>query len=464
MKDVTRRTFIKQSLGIMGMLGLYASGFDIAHANPIKTKHDRIAKKTLYSKLSYTGLDMNVLPLKRNQTQIFLTTYFGSNDVKFRDSNGVLYNVAPGSAHFFEHVKFKKADGEDYKDLFRQLGSLTNAGTGRNCTEYKAMFSSRFEDNLRLLIDMVNMNDGLNDKNIEGERKIILEEWRMDRDSVGHRLWDRTLESVFHTSYGVTALGTPEDIEENINKKDLRKINEVFYHPANMFLTVVGNQKPEQVFELVEKIMKEYGVKHAEPASLMWYDEPKDVKEERVVETMNIGLPLFRMAFKRNIPKYQDYNKTFKDAILISMVLDTVFGKSSDFYDKMYQKGLINDSFGSWHYNQGKCGVTFLTGMAPNPDALEQGIYDEIKKVQKEGIDSRSFKRNKKMLLGGMKWLYNKTEDVIGIFNYYKSAGANLLDYLPLAIDLTVEDGNRLVQEYFDLNKKNRSVILMKPK
>lgn len=464
MKEVTRRTFIKQSLGVMGVLGLYASGLGMAHASPIKLKHDSIAKKTLYSKLSYTGLDMNVLPIKRNQTQIFLTTYFGSNDTKFKDSNGVLYNIAPGSAHFFEHLKFKKADGTDYKDFFRRIGSLTNAATGRNCTEYKAMFTSRFEDNLRLLIDMVNVNDGVNDKNIEGERGIIMEEWRMDRDSVGHRFWDMTLEAVFHSSYGVTALGTPEGIEKNINKKDLSKINELFYHPANMFMIVVGDQDPKHVFELTEKIMKEYGIKHAEPSSLMWYDEPEEVEEPRVVENMNIGLPLFRMAFKRNIPKYQDYNKTFKEGILISMVLDTVFGKSSDFYDKMYQKGLVNDSFGSFHYNEGKCGVTFLSGMTPNPDALEQCIYDEIKKVQMEGIDSRSFNRNKKMLLGGMKWLYNKTEDVIGVFNYYKAAGANLLDYIPLAIDLTVEEGNILMQDHFDLSKKNRSVILIKPK
>lgn len=179
-----------------------------------------------------------------------------------------------GIAHFLEHMAFngskhfKPGELVPYlNSLGMQFGADTNAHTNQHETVYKLFLPDTREETIEKCMTVL-ADDAygleMTDKEIENERKIILEEFRSGQ-SAQFRLNKEMLNKLFPGSK--MALHDVIGLEEQIKtfpKKEFEDYWNTWYKPDNMTLIVVGDIEPMEMIERARKHfanMKARGVK-----------------------------------------------------------------------------------------------------------------------------------------------------------------------------------------------------------
>lgn len=149
-----------------------------------------------------------------------------------------------GVSHFFEHMAFKGS--AKYKTAFEisskidSIGGIFNAFTSKDHTGYyiKApVVHSKLMINI--LSDML-LNPNLNLKEIEKEKKVIIEEINMYEDMPARKVSDVYDDLVYENhplSFGIA--GTKETVT-NISRNTITEYLKNFYHPKNAVLVMAG--------------------------------------------------------------------------------------------------------------------------------------------------------------------------------------------------------------------------------
>ncbi|HDD35474.1 MAG TPA: insulinase family protein, partial [Candidatus Desulfofervidus auxilii] len=162
-----------------------------------------------------------------------------------------------GISHFIEHMVFKGTkhypSGEIAKIIERHGGSI-NAYTSFDYTVYHVVMPSpAWEVGLDVLADMVK-NAIFDKKELEQERKVILEEIRKDHDSPYFVLSN----TLFSTAYKVYPYRRPvigwEKTVNALTRNELLQYYHNFYQPKNMVISIVGNVKEEDIKNALNKL------------------------------------------------------------------------------------------------------------------------------------------------------------------------------------------------------------------
>ena len=123
---------------------------------------------------------LRVYLYKTNKTKNFyvtISTRFGADVMKYKKGNKT-YEVTKGSAHFLEHRVMDFSKNKDAADKISEFGSMANAYTTYNGTNYNIFGHENIIENIELLFDRVFKAD-IKDEDVENERGIILEEYDM---------------------------------------------------------------------------------------------------------------------------------------------------------------------------------------------------------------------------------------------------------------------------------------------
>ena len=135
---------------------------------------------------------------------------------------------------------FEDENGQDYLKKFVHLGSESNAFTSFTKTSYLFSTTSKVPENIQLLLEMVS-KASFTEKSVSKEREIIQQEIGMYQDSPDYRLFFGALENLYPgTPLADDIAGTRESIS-NITINNLRENFDLFYHPSQMHLLVIGN-------------------------------------------------------------------------------------------------------------------------------------------------------------------------------------------------------------------------------
>ena len=142
------------------------------------------------------------------------------------------------------------------------------------------------------------------------------------------------------------------------------------------------------------------------------------------------------------------------------ILLDMMFGKSSPFFTKLYETGLIDSSF-SYEY---ECSETFghtaISGSSEEPEKVYAAVKEEIRRYKNEGLDKAVFDRLHRASYAQTLRAFNSTEDIAGDLLVYQFEGFDLLDYPRAVASVTFEDVCRLLNEAFGENDFVLSTIL----
>ena len=200
-----------------------------------------------------------------------------------------------GLAHFLEHMCFngtKNFPGNGVIDYTRslgvQFGGDLNAYTSIDQTVYNInnvpvdRGTAALDSCLLILKDWSN-DLTLDPKEIDQERGVIHEEWRM-RTSASSRMFERNLEKLYPGSkYGKRYPIGLMSVIDNFKPEALRAYYEKWYHPTNQAIIVVGDIDVDRTVAKIKEMFS--GIKNPEnPAPIVDEQVPDNAQPIVIVD------------------------------------------------------------------------------------------------------------------------------------------------------------------------------------
>ncbi|WP_050614842.1 EF-P 5-aminopentanol modification-associated protein YfmH [Bacillus testis] len=417
--------------------------------------------EVLYYEKQKNGLDVYILPKKGfNKTYATFTTKYGSVDNTFRPLGQQEVKTVPdGIAHFLEHKLFEKEDGDVFQQFSKQ-GASANAFTSFTRTAYLFSSTSQVEKNLETLIDFV-QEPYFTKETVEKEKGIIGQEINMYNDNPDWRLYFGAIENMYKNHpVKIDIAGTIESIS-HITKDLLYECYHTFYHPSNMLLFIVGPVDPEKIMEMVRgnQAKKEF----AEPEEILRekVTEQDEVASKKQVLKMNVQTPKCLVGIKGTV--HQEHGKELlKKELTVNVLLDMLFGKSSDMYDDLYSEGLIDGSFSYEYTQETDFGFALIGGDTQDPDTLAEKVMAYLLS-HKDGsrLDEDTLNRTKKKKIGSFLRSLNSPENIANSFTGYAFHGSSLFDIVPLLESITMEDLKQVAKTL--INEKRLTVCQVMP-
>ena len=348
-------------------------------------------KEKLYTEKLENGLNIMIIPKKGiKKKYVMWATHYGSMDNKFVvPGEDKETEVPDGVAHFLEHKMFEQEDGTDIFSFYSERGADCNANTNYTKTSYLFSSPNFLEENLNMLLDYV-QKPYFTDDNVEKEKGIITQEIKMYQDMPGTVIYDKILENTFNVNpMQYPIIGTIESIN-SITKDDLYTCYNTFYHPANMFIVIVGNVEANEVIDIVKTNQDKKHFEDFTPIKIKKYDEPKQVKKTDETIKLNVTIPKCAIAYKIKI------NKNIKDLFYLLALFDCKFSSTSDFVSDLFDEEIINDNLTIDFDNSTDYTIMFVLGETTKPDVLLNRIKKEMENLT---ISEEEFNRKKKVLL-----------------------------------------------------------------
>ncbi|WP_167628565.1 EF-P 5-aminopentanol modification-associated protein YfmH [Listeria valentina] len=403
-----------------------------------ETRFDNV-EETVYSETLENGLRVFLLPKKDyNKTYAVFTTNYGSVDNTFVPiGEDQLTHVPDGIAHFLEHKMFEKEDGDVFFK-FGEKGAFTNAFTSFTRTAYLFSSTSHVTENLEALLDFV-QQPYFTKETVEKEKGIIGQEIRMYDDDADFRVYFGAIENMYQNHpVKIDIAGTVESIAE-IDNDLLYLCYNTFYHPSNMVLFVVGQLEPHEMMEVIREnqaakhFEKESGIERAFP------DEPREVayKEKKLAFPVQIAKNLVGM--KEDIGLLRGF-EAVKHEMVADLALELLFGTTSENYLKLYNEGVIDDTFGYDYTLSDSFSFVLIGGDATNPDEQAERIREAWFEASEKGVSAENLELVKRKKTGQFLRALNSPEFIANQFSQYILEEASLFD-LPKAIEsITVQD------------------------
>ncbi|MGG1879257.1 pitrilysin family protein [Paenibacillus cisolokensis] len=415
-------------------------------------------QETLYYEAMDNGLHVYVLPKPGFQkTYATFATKYGSVDNHFRVEGQNEVRVPDGIAHFLEHKMFEEPEGDIFAK-FASSGASANAFTSFDQTVYLFSATENIKDNLETLIDFV-QNPYFTDQNVEKEKGIIGQEINMYQDNPDWRAYFGLIEALYKEHpVRIDIAGTVESIG-TITKEDLYTCYNAFYHPSNMLLFVVGGVDPEETMEWVRSNQARKSYEKQGSIERLFEPEPQEVAQKRKESRLAVSLPKCLFGFKEKQVGLTG-EKQLKRDLTTKIMLDLLFGSSTELYQKLYDEDLISDSFGHEYNSSPQYAFSAVGGDTKDPDLLLSRIREEVDRLKSAGFQAADFERARKKKMGGYLRMLNSPENIAHEFTRYQFRGADLFKVLPVYESITLEDVNQRLAEHVDWEQMAVSVVL----
>ena len=405
--------------------------------------------EVIYEEKLDNGLKILLYPTNKTKNfYITVSTHFGAEVMKYK-KNDKVYEVTKGSAHFLEHRVMDFTKNKKAMEKISEYGSLVNAYTTYNGTNYNIFGNEKIIDNMTMLFDAV-FKAKIKKEDVEKERGIILEEYYMYHDDPYYLLQTKLNENTFNKSFiKYPVLGTTNGIE-TVTDNELTRLYNDFYTLDNMFIVVVGNFNKESVLDFIKEYISK--LKPTKCSSKIIKDkESLNIPTPYEEIIMNLNEPKVIVSYKSNIPKNINIHK-YK--MILGMTLGEMFGSTGEAFLELNDKGISRYSY-EFEKVDNNIVIYFKASTINTKEFTE--IIDKY--MNKLSLNKDSLDRKKKRRLSNMILLF---EDFIGVedmittdmFTYNKI----ITNREEILKSITLTD----VKEYIssiDLNNKSTLII-----
>jgi len=425
----------------------------------IKIYENKKIREKLFYKEMKSGLRVYFMPKEgyTKQYAIFATDYGSIDNIFVPIGEKEAIEVPEGIAHFLEHKLFEDPE-QSLFDKFSKLGASVNAYTNFNQTAYLFSTTENFYESLKLLIEFV-QHPYFTDENVEKEKGIISQEINMYLDNPNWRVFFNCLRAMYNEHpVRIDIAGTVDSIQE-ITTELLYKCYNTFYNPTNMVLFVVGDLSFDEILKVVDKSeRKDY--EEVEKINRVFPVESKEVNTKIIEESMMTSNPLFYMGFKDYDCGLTGREEVKKDFVT-NIILDMLFGSSSEFYNKLYDEGLIDSSFGAYFTGKKSYGHSLVVGESKDPKEVYNRIIKLLESPVEKILLEEDFNRIKSKSMGEFLMGLNSVEFIANNFVDLYFDGFLLIDYLDLLETIEYKEILERFKEHF--TKENTVLSIINP-
>ncbi|MGA2192372.1 MAG: pitrilysin family protein [Nitrospirota bacterium] len=301
-----------------------------------------------------------------------------------------------GISHFIEHMLFKGTDKRSAKDIAIEMDSMggeLNAFTSKEGTTYYVkVLDEHLPRAFDLLSDIFN-NSVFDPKEIDRERKVIIEEIKMVEDTPDDLVHEMLYESVWKGNpLGQPVLGTKKSIK-SLGRKDLTGYMDRNYLPSGTVISVAGKFHFDSLMETLNKSFggrKKRGVKKERPSD--------DFKSAVNVRNRKLEQAHICIGTKGLPYTHEDRFGMY--------ALNTLIGSSmsSRLFQEIREKRGLAYSVYSYLTSLRDTGLFVIyAGVSPGKAAqVVRLIVKEILKIKKSGISADELGKVKEQLKGNM--------------------------------------------------------------
>lgn len=393
------------------------------------------------------GLTIYLLPKRDfSETYVSLTSHFGAIHTSVSLSNDEERNYPAGVAHFLEHKLFEMEDGQDAIQEFSSYGAEANAYTGLTQTSYLFSTTENILAPLALLQEMVSSTK-FTELSIEREREIIAQEIDMYLDDPEFVLHNQILASLYpNTPLAEDIAGTRTSIQE-ITPKILRESHEVFYHPSNLTMVIVGSFDVDKALQEVYNFQMNWHPGFARDKKVRQLELNPVIKKKS--QFMEVAQAKLAFGVRRNQVKEIDDILYYRTCL--SLFCSMLFGWTSERYQRLYEDGKIDSAFSYYVDVQQEFQYFVLTMDTKEPI----GLAGQIRRVLKNFEEDRDLSEEhlsllKKEMMGDFLRSLNSVGFLAQQFIENLTVNRNYFDLPQLLEEISLEDVINIAKDFLE--------------
>ncbi|MHB8319452.1 MAG: M16 family metallopeptidase [Acidimicrobiales bacterium] len=299
-----------------------------------------------------------------------------------RDESGEL----AGASHFLEHLLFKGTESWSAADIAEALDGVGGDCNAFTTKEYTAFYVRLLSEDLDLGLEILGnimLEPALRRKDVDAERKVILDEILMHADEPGDQAGERFQSALFlDHPLGRDTLGTKESIAD-ITSTDVRAFFDRHYLPRNMVVSVAGSFDHETV---AAKIDRQFSNRSGGSAPLR---VSPGAAQKPLVVTDRPTEQVHMVIGARCVSRFDEQRWAFS---ILSHVLGG--GLSSRLFQKVReQRGLVYSIWSERAAFQDAGSIAVAAGTAPeHVEEVLEIVVEELELLAKEGITEKELK------------------------------------------------------------------------
>ncbi len=323
-----------------------------------------------------------------------------------------------GAAHFIEHVAFRGTKSFSMKELkltVEKVGGSLNAFTGRLSTGYYAKIPSfQTKEAYDVLYELVRY-PLMKEEDVELERMIIKEEYRMSLEVPEERLHDIAVENIWPGPYGRDTIGREETIE-SMTVETLKEFHKNHYVSNKLKVIATGDIKH---FEKLLPNLEEFDITaDYEDPEEPTFKRNEDVVFHRMRDLKHVHVLLVREGVGRNSNDFVKMD-----------ILDTMLGSgmSSYLFEEIREKlGTVYDITSETLSlrKTGLFGVYFST----SPENVETTLNKVIESLGKFKVEDY-FDYGIKRRLGKLMMLVESPGGLLSYIILRLSTGCDVMEF-----------------------------------
>lgn len=390
----------------------------------------------------------------KNNPIVTIDTWIKTGSVNETDTNN-------GVAHFLEHLFFKGTKAHPVGDMDRILeskGAIVNAATSKDFTHYYITIPSEYFDTAMELHSDMLLHPQIPRKELEKERKVVLEEIAKDGNTPAKKVYDNLNDMMYTTHpYKRKVIGSA-DIIGTIRREEILDYFNNYYAPSNMVTLVVGDVDTAKA---VSKIQACFNQEYKKPVKKNFRRENPLQNQKRKIEYTDTQSGYMMIGFR-------GVSICDKDTYALDVLAEVLGGGKSSklFRDIKEQKGLaysISASNGSFRDD----GIFYISAnFTPTSlDKLEKAIFEEICYIQKYGVTDEELERAKKMIVQDTYYSRESTSNISSELGYIMAL-TNSSEIYNTYVDnikrVTAEEVRAAAQRYLGVNRSAVSIVLPK--
>lgn len=265
----------------------------------------------------------------------------------------------------------------------------------------------------------------------------------MGDDDPDTAIYYMLLEAMYkHHPIRVRVAGSEESIGR-IGPEALYQCHGSFYQPGNMVLCVAGNVRADEVVDIAGRVLSTGG--EGLPRRDLGEAEPDEVVRARSERVMAVSAPMFEIGFKGDAAPQ---GGVLRQRLVAELTCDALFSPSAPLYQRLYEEGLINDSFSGGCEIMPGCAFMSLGGEGREPERVLERVLAEAERVGREGLDPALWERQKKAAYGQAVRQLNSLESTCMDLAMGAFEGEDYLRFPELYRSIQRSDGEDLVRRW----------------
>lgn len=390
----------------------------------------------------------------KNNPIVTIDTWIKTGSIDEEDSNN-------GVAHFLEHLFFKGTkthEPGEFDKILETKGAITNAATSKDFTHYYITIPSKdFDLAMDLHGDMI-LHPLIPRKEMEKERKVVLEEISKDLNSPTKIMQDN-LNSMLYTThpYKRKVIGR-SDVIETITRDQVLSFYNKNYSPSNMVTVIIGDVDANHA---IEKTKEAFNAEYKKQTKTIYTKEAPLTKQQKKVEYLDTESGYMVIGF-RGTPI--DDKDSYALDVLATILGD---GRSSVLNQVLKEKKRIAFSVDAGNSTFRDDGIFYISAnYEPSKCKIVQDtIFNEIEKIQKNGVTDDQLKLAKNII---ERSTYYSRESITNIATEigYTMALTNDIKFYDTYLDniknVSKEDVKKVAEKYLGINRSAVSIVLPK--